>query len=353
MVRKRLLDTKLNQKFVHALIGRSIFIRYLEDRNVLTSQYFQKIAKGNPKWEQCLAEELEKPDFMQGWEKRKYVKVLRNKEFTYALFNQLATDFNGDMFPKDLDEEKAIDEKKHLAPLRDFLLGDPNSEQLFFWAYDFEIIPIELISSIYEEFYHKENIYDAGKKTKAKQDDKGTHYTPSVLVEYVLSQVLTKERLATKPRILDPACGSGIFLVEAFRRVVRHEVKKKGDMLSPDELRNILRKQIWGIEINEEAIRIAAFSLYLALLHYQEPPDILQRRLPNLIYTHSWLRDEDHYHILFEKNTFALTDIEREQVNKKLQELPLYKGRAEDVRLSHSQAVLPLSLHSFDIIVGN
>src|SRR5205823_682647 len=68
MVRKRLLDTKLNQKFVHALIGRSIFIRYLEDRNVLTSQYFQKIAKGNPKWEQCLAEELEKPDFMQGWE---------------------------------------------------------------------------------------------------------------------------------------------------------------------------------------------------------------------------------------------------------------------------------------------
>ena len=359
-VREELLDTGLTPRYAHALIGRSIFIRYLEDRSIIDEAYFlERVAKDNLLWQKALLSELDQPDTAPGNEKRRYYRILSDKNFTFALFRQLGVDFNGDMFPNVDEDEKHV-KKEHLELLQGFLLGDTDRWQrtLFLWAYDFEIIPIELISSIYEEFYHRENTYRIDNKKIAmqskKQDDIKTHYTPSVLVEHVLSHLLLKERLATKPTILDPACGSGIFLVESFRRIVRYHVQqRRGKMLSPEELRQILKEQIKGIEINEEAIHIAAFSLYLALLHYQEPPTIRTKRLPNLIYREDLAEDENHYHVLFKNNTFALVHEEREQAKETLSASIRYKGRAEHEKLYNSQEVLPIYLHSFDIITGN
>lgn len=354
-VRKLLLTTGLKPRHAHALIGRSIFVRYLEDREVIDHKYFEKIAQGQPGWMEILSHEPERPDLAPGNEKRRYYRVLLNKDFTYALFKKLAQDFNGDMFPEDKEEEESISEK-HLQLLHDFLLGEVNAEQphLFLWAYDFELIPIELISSIYEEFYHKENSFN-NKQGNKRQDDIKTHYTPSILVEYILSNLLSSERLATNPVILDPACGSGIFLVESFRRIVRYKMLQRGrKRLSYDELRQILKEQIKGIEINEEATHVAAFSLYLALLHYQEPPDIRTKRLPKLIYREGQVEDEDHYHVLFNKNTFALLREEKGQISAALTMMPLRSGeRRELEKLSRSQDVLPFDPHSFDIITGN
>ena len=353
-VRKALFDANLkNRRYAHALIGRSIFIRYLEDRGILTPAYFQeRVARENPFWQAILAEEPEKPDLMLDLGKRRYDRILRDKAFTYALFNQLANDFNGDMFPRDKEEEAAVSQD-HLNLLRGFLLGEssPQQPRLFFWAYDFEIVPIELISSIYEEFYHKAN-----------EDDKGTHYTPSVLVDYVLSQVLSSNRLATNPRILDPACGSGIFLVEAFRRIVRYHVQQEGYAPSSGKLRTILRDQITGVEINEEAVHVAAFSLYLALLHYQEPPDILaqicpsdnsKKPLPHLIYSEQSFSDARHYNSLFHADTFGLMQEERDRLGQNLKSARRFAGRSKVTSLYNSPAVLPLAPESFDIIVGN
>lgn len=343
-VREALLKTGLDAKYAHAVIGRSIFIRYLEDRGVLLPKYFEQVAGNNAEWQNILAQDLEKPDLSEGIEMRRYVRVLRNKQFTYALFRQLAEHFNGDMFPHDPTEEIAVDEMEHLLPLRNFLLGDPNLNQpaLFFWAYDFKIIPIELISNIYEEFYH----------VSKNREDTGTHYTPSVLVEYVLSQTLKEEHLAKHPRILDPACGSGIFLVESFRRIVRYRVKEKGELLSSPELKEILQNQIVGIEINEEAVHVAAFSLYLALLHYQEPSDILENLpLPNIIYQKDQKMDGQHYRVLFCANAFDLTKSEEKELQVQL--VREKKGRANIERLLERKQRLDLDLHSFDFVVGN
>ena len=297
---------ELERKYAHALIGRSIFIRYLEDRKILTKEYFENIVKkhNRPEWKSILDAKLNKPDIDQDMEKRLYPKVLENKEFTYALFDQLSEDFNGDMFPSDPDERQAVD-VQHLTLLQGFLRGDVDSQQsLFFWAYKFDIIPIELISSIYEEFYLTTNA-DAG--------NHGTHYTPSSLVRFVLSQVLTPDCLEKKPRILDPCCGSGIFLVEAFRRIVRYSFFKKGKMPSSTELRTIIRDQLAGIEINEEAVRVAAFSLYLALLHFQKPPDIWKQikkgqRLPSLKYQANSTSTGEKFNNLIEANAFDVTE---------------------------------------------
>lgn len=344
LVRQALLNTGLKPRYAHALIGRSIFIRYLEDREILTSAYFKGVAAQNPQWQNLLSNNYLKPVVSPTSHERWYDRVLQNKMFTYAFFQQLALDFNGDMFPRDHEEEDAVDQS-HLDLLSKFLLGDvdPNQPALFLWAYDFEIIPTDLISSIYEEFYHANN-----------DDDKGTHYTPSVLVEYVLSNVLTDECLAKNPRVLDPACGSGIFLVEAFRRIVRYKVQQSGRHLNSVELRQILQEQLAGIEINSEAVHVAAFSLYLALLHYQEPPDIRQNpRLPNLIFRPEHEHDAYDFGILLNYNAFSVTSAEFSTLTEKLKSKPRFAGRARLERFLNSAEVLPIDEHAFDIVIGN
>ncbi|MHB1420732.1 MAG: HsdM family class I SAM-dependent methyltransferase, partial [Bacillota bacterium] len=289
-----------NIKYAHSLIGRSIFIRYLEDRGILTKEYFETVADKDPVWRSQLNSPLNGEEFLNDSSPRYYLRVLGNKEFTYALYNKLTEDFNGDMFPQDNFEQEFVREI-HLKMLQKFLSGDVDEQQrLFFWAYQFDIIPLELISSIYEEFYHNER----------ETDDKGTHYTPSALVEFLLGQVLTLKQLDSKPRILDPACGSGIFLVEAYRRLVRHRmIKEKVARLDHFTLREMLKNQIAGIETNEEALRVTAFSLYLAFLDHQEPPGILEQVkngmcLPKLKVNSSSKYDKNNYNILLKADAF-------------------------------------------------
>lgn len=358
IIRQSLLNINrdINTRFIHALIGRSIFIRYLEDCGILTPEYFEKVATDNaqknwsPEWGSLL-NETEIPDLSPDSEHRRFTRVLRDKNFTYALFHQLAEHFNGDMFPQSPEEERALTQT-HLNLLRKFLLGDTESEQLplFLWAYNFEIIPIELISNIYEEFYHQTD-----------NADNQTHYTPGFLVEYMLSELLTPQRLAKKPKILDFACGSAIFLVHAFQRLVRFRESQLNRPLNSGELRTILREQITGIEINAEAIHVAAFSLYIALLHYQEPKSILaqieqtnnEKPLPPLIFDASQKNSPLYYQILFPANAFDLMQTDADYLNHKLAEKTKFKGRIEYKRLLEKENTLPLEPNSFDIIVSN
>ena len=299
-----------NVRFAHALIGRSIFIRYLEDRGVLTESYFRKVAGKNEDWADLQVNPLERTGIDFSEKKTFYQRVLTNKAFTYRLFRALADDFNGDMFP-DVKTEEQIVSQKHLTKIQGLLYGDTGiQKKLFFYSYRFDIIPLDLISSIYEEFYHSSASEDV-KKSKARQG--GAYYTPPVLAEFLLSRVLTLETIKKTPRILDPACGSGIFLVEAFRRIVRYQWHRKESPLTFDELKNILKEQISGIEVNEEAARITAFSLYLSILHYLDPPAIDQHikqgnKLPHLIATER--KSQNHYHCIFVGNAFDVKRIE-------------------------------------------
>lgn len=293
---------------LHSLIGRAIFIRYLEDREILLPEYFENVAATNPRWTQIIARPSSAPAVDPRFAELRFPRVLMDKEFTYAIFEALAEDFNGDIFPIDEEERNRI-QQKHLDRLRGFLIASTSEQgNLFFFAYRFDVIPIELISTIYEEFYNERT---------GTAMNQGSHYTPPALVEHVLSQTLNLEVLARSPRVIDPACGSGIFLVESFRRMVRHLSARQGGRVSPSQLRELLHNQIAGIDINEEAIRVAAFSLYLAYLHYQKPREINdKRRLPYL----KWVPDEDrqqreqtmpgamYLDILLHANSFEVMD---------------------------------------------
>lgn len=389
-VRSHLEGTGLTMAQAHALIGRSILVRYLEDRGVLTRRYFDDVARENPDWQAVLATEGPTPVFGPSRKERFYDRVLQDADFTYALFVRLAGDFNGDLFALGDARGERFGEIP-LRLLRDFLLGEAQADQqpLFFWAYDFEVVPLALISSIYEQFYHdaqtrgrpapepqgegaqREGAAEDGEAdadegtTDAPRTDArgaraapeansgaGTHYTPASLVHDALRRTLTPARLALGPKVLDLACGSGIFLVEAFRRIVRFEAHGRERKLLPSELRDILRHRIAGVEVNAEAARVAAFSLYLALLDQQEPPDIVAGgRLPYLI--HTGARDDEHYGVVVAEDAFAMTSEERQAVSVRVGAKKVYEGRADDVLLLARAGTLDLPLGSFDVVVGN
>jgi len=269
--RNTLVEQGLPHAVAHALIERAILIRYLEDRSILTREYFAEVAGDNEPWMSLLRATGGTPEFGAN---STFVSCLRDRDFAYAVFKRLEADFNGDLFRVERDERDLV-QQDHLELVNSLLTraGLGPQKPLFLWAYDFSVVPTSLISSMYEQFYR------AG-----TDDDSGTHYTPPELVEYVLGRVLADDVLKAGPRICDPACGSGIFLVEAYRRLVRHARVAKGRPLGSGELRELLLGRIVGVDVNPEAIRLAAFSLYLAYLNYLDPSDILQAGpLPPLI----------------------------------------------------------------------
>src|SRR5579885_2077382 len=89
-IRAELLAAGLAPEYAHALIGRSIFIRYLEDRGVIDEAYFlEKVARNNPYWQKTLLSEPGSPDLAPKKERRRYYRILSDKDFTFALFRQL------------------------------------------------------------------------------------------------------------------------------------------------------------------------------------------------------------------------------------------------------------------------
>jgi len=84
--------------------------------------------------------------------------------------------------------------------------------------------------------------------------------------------------------ILDPACGSGIFLVKAFQRLI-HRWRNANPTKSrrPICFGDLLEKNLFGVDIHEEAVRVASFSLYLAMCDEIEPRYYWQQvRFPRL-----------------------------------------------------------------------
>ncbi len=248
-----LVDKKLASTASHALLGRAIFVKYLEDRKII------------------------KPTNFHTYDCSEFKGLLSDKEKTYSFFEWIRATFNGDLFPITPEEKQDV-KSEHLDILYRFLSGHdmkafPNTQPRL-WPYSFDIIPIELISSIYEMFAHA--------RDPEKAEAMSIHYTRFNLVELVLS--LGMQSIKTTARVLDPACGSGVFLVEAFRRLVWHKEKEYGRSLNREELHQILQNQIFGMDVDTDAVYVAAFSLYLALLELDpdpQPPDAL--RFPPLL----------------------------------------------------------------------
>ncbi len=260
---------RLEPQTLDALLCRLVFTCYLFDRRIIDQSYVKALRIND-------AEHLR--DILAKQPRK------AAKDDLYKLFDQLENDFNGDLFTADLEAESSHIKVEHLEILERFFHGtDVQTGQLAFWPYDFSFIPIETISAIYEHFLK------AGGEEQKKEA--GAFYTPRFLAEFVLDVALEGETSLLDKRFLDPACGSGIFLVGLFNRLAQEwKLKNPGARYDSQAngLMDILRTNLYGVDSNRSACQITAFSLYLAFLDQLSPPDIQKLlgkwdRLPYLI----------------------------------------------------------------------
>ena len=235
-----LSNNNLDNNIIYGLIGKLIFSKYLIDRKIID----------------CEDDE--------------FYNIIENKQELFNFFNQIETQFNLDLFKLNENDKTHI-KKEHLKSLSDLFRGHDivNQQEVLFCPYDFSIIPIELISNIYEIFLED---YDETK----------SFYTPLFLVDYMLDRTLdVKLEKNDNCKILDPSCGSGVFLVESLRRIINKHLKSI-DKLSNDELINIVKNNIYGVDKDKNAIYLTILSITLTVFDYLDTSEINSFQMPTL-----------------------------------------------------------------------
>ncbi len=239
-----------------ALLIQAMFVAYLEDREIIGGDYFRAASEAGAGDFETLLESGDVSSFVR-------------------LFETLRKDFNGDLFvaPCSFDEHDRGPrlQTAHLAVLARFRAGREQMHgrtgQYRLWRYDFKYIPIELISAVHDRF-----LGERGPERRTR----GAYYTPMFLADTVVSHVWDGLPPPTRDRgcFLDPACGSGIFLVRLFQRLCEHRRETGGERtIRWDDLVDVLSR-LQGRDLDGVAVRVAVFSLYVALLEEVTPPDI-------------------------------------------------------------------------------
>jgi hypothetical protein len=247
----------------HDLLARIVFVQFLFDR---------KDTKGNSALNQGKLAALREAGILHK-EHMDLPSILEDYEETYRLFDWLNSKFNGDLFPgkgstpqereRGWSKEREHVKPIHLDLLRDFIKGDMDMPkgQLCLWPqYSFDAIPLEFISSIYEAF------------VKERAAGEGIYYTPPHLVDFILDRVLPWDSDKWNLKVLDPSCGSGVFLVKAFQRLIHRWRKAHPDQtIRAENLRGLLERNLFGVDKDPHAVLVASFSLYLAMCDEIDP----------------------------------------------------------------------------------
>lgn len=226
------------------LLILSLIVKYLEERKVFEDGFFGRFLKGA----------------------KEFFEVLADGPALVKLLDHLEDRFNGHVFMLKDDELQTLKESSKLAEFAKFVEARQERDgQLTLWRrYSFADLPVELISHIYQLFV---------------KDTDVAVYTPHFVVRMMLGEVLSWERLDRLEKndevILDGACGSGIFLVEAYKRLVLHW-RYNNDWKRPGQtvLKKLLTSRLRGVDLEEGAVELSAFSLCLALCDALEPEQI-------------------------------------------------------------------------------
>ena len=251
---------------VQKIIDRILFIRICEDKEIEERGTLKKIAEA----------------------KSGVYETLK------SLFATANDKFNAGLFATDNYLDSLIVQDKTLATIINALYF-PECQ------YEFSVLPVEILGSIYERFLGK--IIRFTRKTKSGhgveiiekpevQKAGGVYYTPPYIVRYIVKQTIGKkiegknpEQLA-KMHFVDPACGSGSFLVGAYQYLldwhlnyylenpekfekankIYKDATTKEYKLSIEEKRNILLNNIFGVDIDAQAVEVTKLSLFLKLL---------------------------------------------------------------------------------------
>jgi len=280
------LDVNLLNDVVQKLLDRIIFIRIAEDRKIRDPRELQEIVEV---WRH---------------EGRRKPLLTHLKD----LFYEVNADLNGDIFKPHACETIDVDSN---------LLAEI-IENLYFpkCRYRFDVIGVELLGSIYER-YLGSTIRVTPQRVKVEEKPEvrkagGVYYTPKYIVDYIVKNTVGKliegktPKQIEKIKILDPACGSGSFLLGAYQYLLDYHLEyyrkhpKEAQTItfdfyqkvSPEDLSlplrtkaRILKNNIYGVDLDAQAVEITMMSLYLKALEGER--SLLPKKqalLPSLTY---------------------------------------------------------------------
>ena len=240
---------------VQRILDRFIFIRTAEDRG--------------------LNDKVLWPLF-QNYEHAKSKTILFND-----IFNKFRTFddwYNSELFLKHACEDWCIDDKDIFKVIAGLYETEGH------YSYDFKAISVDILGGIYEQYLgyvqgkYQRDVRDSKIHRKRKQG--GIYFTPPYVVNFIINETLGKLINETKLKdipnikVLDPACGSGSFLISAYNKILG-KIERESKQTSFFDKFNILKENIYGVDIDEQAIQIAQLNLLLQVLTQKE-------RLPKL-----------------------------------------------------------------------
>lgn len=265
----KLADQELDEG-VQRILDRFIFIRSCEDRGLENDSLRSKYRI----WE----EQGRKGNFLA------YLK---------PIFKEYKDNYNSGLF----DDHPVMDWEISSECFDEIIDGLYRSKN--FQEYDFSIIDADVLGSVYEQYLgNLLSKSDDGDISKKKRKSQGIYYTPTFIVDYIVQNTLCRVLQEKSPeeianlKILDPACGSGSFLIKAFDYLYTQKIKKKNkprfkngkfallkkafknrdgvEDLSLIQKINILKNNIYGVDLDQQAVEIAQLNLLLKVLEKEK-----------------------------------------------------------------------------------
>ena len=256
---------KLAPLEILSMAGRAIFFRFLIDRDIVRENERDEICPS--------AEELK--------------DAFSSADAAAQTSAWLDATFNGDFLPLIQESAPAINReareaeylrffrrterltgKKIFVHLQAILrgwraIGNAVQTELDWGDLDFAHIPVGVLSQVYESFSHR-----ADPRTAR---DTSVHYTPRTIAGLMVEEAFAAVQDKARAKVLDSSCGAGIFLVLAFRRLVR-EQWIGGERPKTSVIQNVLYNQLRGFDISESALRLAALALYITAIELNASP---------------------------------------------------------------------------------
>ena len=259
-------DRTLQPLDVLSMAGRALFFRFLIDRRIVLPAELGEICEA--------ADDLK--------------DVFSSPERAAVTSVWLDETFNGDFLTLIPEEIPVENRRKRLTAYRAFYrdVNERTNKQIFLhltailkgwpvvgsamqrefdWGdLDFAHIPVGVLSQVYESFCHLDD------PDEAQRDS--VHYTPRIVAELMVDQAFSANVSPADAHVLDPSCGSGIFLVLAFRRLFHERWLRDEERPNYRVIQEILYEHLRGFEIREPALRLAALSLYVTAIELNARP---------------------------------------------------------------------------------
>lgn len=279
---------------VQRIIDRVVFARVAEARSI---EHTHTLARAKARWEK------------DGKKKPLY-------DYVIDLFGRLALQFNGGLFSPHPLSDKAVFEKNQILVTIIDSLYPPDTD------YRFDAMSVEILGAVYEQFLGSVVRIDSRGRAEIEPKPEvrhagGVYYTPSYIVDTIVEKIVgpllhgRSPKSALDIRIVDPACGSGSFLLGAYQFLIDWHLeyyaalpdgpRKHPGACYRDEderlrltlslKREILTTCIYGVDIDPQAVEVAQMSLYIKLLEDEAEETIALQKSLQLFKAEKYLPD--------------------------------------------------------------